>query len=202
MCSMSQQLSLLAAGRRRVPELVGELERSDLGRGAWIDWQPQWLPGADEWMEHLRDRIAWRHAERPMYDRIVAVPRLMANFCRSDHDLPVELADLTDRFGEHYGQRFTTVGCNLYRDGNDSVAWHADRVRRPGNSIVAIIGVGARRPFLLRPITGGPSRRWLVGDGDLIVLGGTIQTDWQHAVPKMRHSGPRLSIMIRSGHRR
>ena len=36
----------------------------------------------------------------------------------------------------------------------------------------------------------------------LIVLGGTIQTDWQHAVPKMRHSGPRLSIMIRSGHRR
>ncbi len=195
---MSQQMSLLASGHRRLPNDVGALERIDLGAGAWIDWCPQWLPGADEWLDHLRDDISWCHAERPMYDRIVAVPRLTAHFSREDTALPPELAELADRFETHYQQDFPTVGCNLYRDGNDSVAWHADRVRRPGDSIVAIIGLGARRPFMVRPMGGGRSRKWLVGDGDLIVLGGSIQAGWQHAVPKVSHSGPRLSVMVRS----
>ncbi len=82
MCSMSidaiQQLSLLATGRRQVPTEVGPNERVSLGAGAWIDWCPQWLPGADDWLTHLRDGVIWHGAERPMYDRIVAVPRLMA----------------------------------------------------------------------------------------------------------------------------
>ena len=193
-------MSLLASGRRELPADVGPLERLDLGAGAWIDWRPQWLPGADDWMSHLRDEITWRHAERPMYDRIVAVPRLMAHFTRSDPAVPRELAELAHWFDRHYNRPFPTVGCNLYRDGNDSVAWHADRVKRPGDSVVAIIGLGARRPFMVRPMGGGASRKWLVGDGDLIVLGGTIQAGWQHAVPKVSHSGPRLSIMVRSGH--
>lgn len=196
--STIQQLSLLGTGQRRVPDTMGALDRLHLGHGAWIDWCPQWLPGADDWLGHLRDDISWHGAERPMYDRIVAVPRLMAHFRRDDTDLPADVDALAQRVEDHYGVAFPTVGCNWYRNGNDSVAWHADRVRRPGDSIVAIIGLGERRPFLLRPATGGPSRKWLVGDGDLIVLGGTIQAGWQHAVPKVAGDGERISIMIRS----
>ncbi len=198
MCSMSRQMSLLASGCRTVPHQVGAPERLDLGCGAWIDWAPQWLPGADDWMDHLRHDISWRCGQRPMYDRIVAVPRLTAHFQRADASLPEGMDLLARRFEKHYASAFPTIGCNLYRNGNDSVAWHADKVRRPGDSIVAIIGLGERRPFLIRPMGGGTSRKWLVGDGDLIVLGGTIQAGWQHAVPKVSHSGPRLSIMIRS----
>jgi alkylated DNA repair dioxygenase AlkB len=89
------------------------------------------------------------------------------------------------------------VGCNLYRNGDDSVAWHADRVHRPGDSIVAIVSVGERRPFSIRPIDGGPSRTWPLGDGDLFVLGGTIQARWQHTVPKVAAAGERISVMVR-----
>ena len=223
MCSM-RQMSLLAVDELSIPEEVGALERFDLGNGAWIDWCPNWLPGAEWWLRRLRDELPWRSAERPMYDRIVAVPRLTAHFARpappTEAQPPLEFDDLATRFERHYARPFPTIGCNWYRDGNDSVAWHADRVRRPGDSIVAIIGVGERRPFLLRAMPGhsgghsgghggghsgkrcgGRSRRWLVGDGDLIVLGGTIQAGWQHAVPKVRHAGERISIMVRSGDR-
>lgn len=192
------QMSLLATGAARIPTDVSSVERIELGAGAWIDWAPTWLPGADAWLARLRNDLPWRSARRPMYDRMVDIPRLMAHFHRSDHRLPPALDKLAVPFEDHYRCAFPTIGCNWYRDGNDSVAWHADRVRTPGNSIVAIIGVGERRPFLIRPSRGGPSRKWLVGDGDLIVLGGTIQNGWQHAVPKLRHAGERISIMIRS----
>lgn len=193
-----QQISLLTAGPPAEPSAVGQIERIELGAGAWIDWAPTWLSGADAWLERLQNDLPWRSARRPMYDRVVDVPRLMAHFDRADPELPTALGELAVPFEQHYRCPFPTVGCNWYRDGNDSVAWHADRVRTPGNSIVAIIGVGERRPFLIRPMTGGRSRKWLVGDGDLIVLGGTIQEAWQHAVPKVRHAGERISIMIRS----
>lgn len=191
-----RQLGLLAGGAAVEPGEVGALDRVDLGAGAWIDHRSDWLGGADAWLEQLREDLDWRSARRQMYDRVVDVPRLMAHF--SAEDAPPELAGLCSIFAAHYGRAFPTVGCNWYRNGDDSVAWHADRVRQPGDSIVAIIGVGERRPFLLRPMAGGSSMRWMVGDGDLIVLGGTIQAHWQHAVPKVAQAGERISIMVRS----
>ena len=53
MCSM-RQMSLLAVGEPIMPTQVGELERLELGRGAWIDWCPQWLPGAEWWLRRVR----------------------------------------------------------------------------------------------------------------------------------------------------
>lgn len=192
-------MSLLAIGPPETPTEVGMLDRTNLGSGAWIDTSPGWLHGSDHWLDELRDSLPWRAERRQMYDRVVDVPRLMAHFDRASvGQPPAELEALARAFEQHYERPFPTIGCNWYRDGNDSVAWHADKVRRPGDSIVAIIGVGERRPFLVRPATGGPALKWLIGDGDLIVLGGTIQAGWQHAVPKVRAAGERISIMIRS----
>lgn len=194
-----RQISLLAAGPPSHPATVGPLDRLDLGRGSWIDTRPGWLPGADEWLDELRDLLPWRSGRRQMYDRMVDVPRLVTHFDRvGSHPPPERLEVLAERFEAHYQRPFQTIGCNWYRNGDDSVAWHADKVPRPGDSVVAIIGVGERRPFLVRPSTGGPARKWLIGDGDLIVLGGTIQAHWHHAVPKVRSAGERISIMVRS----
>ena len=201
MCSLAvRQISLLASGPLAIPTSVGQLDRLDLGGGAWIDTRSTWLPGADHVLDELRDTLPWRSARRQMYDRVVDVPRLTAHFDRR-HDalVPDRLNDLATMFERHYERPFETVGCNWYRHGDDSVAWHADKVRWPGDSIVAIIGVGERRPFLVKPLAGGEAQKWLIGDGDLIVLGGTIQAGWQHAVPKVRAAGERISIMIRSG---
>jgi alkylated DNA repair dioxygenase AlkB len=95
---------------------------------------------------------------------------------------------------------FRSIGCNLYRDGTDSVAWHGDTVRKTmPEPIVAIVSLGQPRRFLLRPRGGGASIRYELGTGDLLVMGGTCQHTWEHSVPKARSAGPRLSVTFRHG---
>ncbi len=102
-----------------------------------------------------------------------------------------------------YGVAFTQVGTNLYRDGADSVAWHGDRVARElPSAVVALVSLGTSRPFRLRPTGGGTSVGLLPGPGDLLVMGGTCQRTWQHAVPKVRAAGPRISVQFRHAYRR
>jgi alkylated DNA repair dioxygenase AlkB len=88
----------------------------------------------------------------------------------------------------------------LYRSGRDSVAWHGDTIGRSAHTdtIVAIVSFGAPRPLLLRPRGGGESLRFPVGHGDLIVMGGSCQRTWEHAIPKTtRPVGPRVSVQFR-----
>ena len=105
--------------------------------------------------------------------------------------------------GARYGVQLTQVGVNLYRDGSDSVAWHGDRVARElPEAVVALVSLGALRPFRLRPTGGGPSHAFLPGPGDLLVMGGSCQRTWQHSVPKVRAAGPRISVQFRHAYPR
>lgn len=139
-----------------------------------------------------------------MYDRVLDVPRLV-RFHRADDPLPdPALVDLRDALSRHYqdelGEPFTTAGMCLYRDGSDSVAWHGDTYGRGAthDTMVAIVSLGAPRKLALRPRGGGPSVSYTVGHGDLLVMGGSCQRTWEHAVPKTaRPVGPRISIQFR-----
>lgn len=195
------------------PTLLGGLEpaipgppdvtRRWLDATSWVDHQSEWLAGAGALFEALLDLLPWRQRTGvPMYDRLVDEPRLTAWW--SEHrgrpePLPI-LAEARRALGERYAVHFDSIGFNLYRDGADSVAWHGDRHRRHvTDPVVAILSVGGRRPFLLRPSGGGPSTRFDLGEGDLLVMGGACQHDWQHCVPKVRSAQPRLSITFRHG---
>ena len=94
---------------------------------------------------------------------------------------------------------FRTAGCCYYRDGRDSVAWHGDTIGRGSSqdTMVAIVSVGDPRRLLLRPRGGGDSLAFELGHGDLLVMGGSCQRTWEHAVPKVAHAGPRLSVQFR-----
>jgi alkylated DNA repair dioxygenase AlkB len=109
------------------------------------------------------------------------------------------LGEARAALSRYYTRPFDTIGFNLYRDGRDSVAWHGDRERAlHDDPVVAIVSVGAPRAFLVRPRGGGPSQGWHVGRGDLLVMGGRCQHDWEHCVPEVTGpTGPRLSIMFR-----
>ncbi len=63
--------------------------------------------------------------------------------------------------------------------------------------MVAIVSLGDSRRLALRPRGGGPARSFLLGHGDLLVMGGSCQRTWEHAVPKVAHAGPRLSVQFR-----
>ncbi|MEJ7721774.1 MAG: alpha-ketoglutarate-dependent dioxygenase AlkB [Ilumatobacteraceae bacterium] len=114
--------------------------------------------------------------------------------------LPV-LATMRAVLAERYGVALDSIGLNLYRDRHDSVAWHRDRHRRTVRQpVVAIVSVGDRRPFRLRPRGGGAPVAFELGHGDLFVMGGSCQHDWEHTVPKCTAGvGPRISITFRHG---
>jgi alkylated DNA repair dioxygenase AlkB len=172
--------------------------RRRLDRGAWVDHAPGWLAGADELFCHLADELAWRQGRRWMYDREVDDPRLTTALSSEAMARYPVVGQITAFLARRYGGEFPSCWLNLYRDGHDSVAWHGDRVARDRlTALVAIVSVGERRPFRLRPKGGGPSIGYELGRGDLLVMGGTCQRTWDHGVPKVARAGPRMSLTFR-----
>ncbi len=194
------QLSLL--GRQPPvfdPGFAG-LTRRWLDRSAWIDHCPQWIGGQATLLGELTAAMSWRIQTRRMYERRVAVPRLTARVPDDGPGHPL-LDRLADVLSERYEQSLHDISLALYRDGSDSVAMHRDKeLRDRPEALVAIVSLGDARTFALRSLHhGGPERRhtWSFGWGDLLVMGGTCQRDWEHGIPKTRHAGPRMAVMFR-----
>ncbi|MFE6921216.1 alpha-ketoglutarate-dependent dioxygenase AlkB [Nocardia sp. NPDC057663] len=183
---------------------IETIRRTQLDATAWVDILPGWLSGASVVFERLAERVPWHAERRPMYDRVVDVPRLVSFFGEND-PLPDRIlvearGALTSHYATELGEPFRTAGLCFYRDGRDSVAWHGDTIGRGAthDTMVAIVSVGAPRALLLRPRGGGASVRFTAGHGDLLVMGGACQRTWEHAVPKTsRPVGPRISIQFR-----
>jgi alkylated DNA repair dioxygenase AlkB len=184
--------------------LGGAVRRVELAGGAWVDVRPGWLTGAADLFARLVDGVPWRAEKRQMYDRVVDVPRLLCFYGEEDELPDPALGECRARLSAHYGpelgEPFVTAGLCLYRDGRDSVAWHGDTIGRAAreDTMVAIVSLGSPRALMLRPRGGGPARRYELGHGDLIVMGGSCQRTWEHAVPKTaRPVGPRISMQFR-----
>jgi alkylated DNA repair dioxygenase AlkB len=189
-------------------------ERAHLAHGAWVDVQRGWLSGSQALFERLAERVPWRAERRQMYDRTVDVPRLQCFYDEYARLPDPVLASACGALSAHYaaelGEPFRTAGLCLYRDGRDSVAWHGDTIGRGSteDTMVAIVSLGTARPLLLRPraslasapaeADGGGSLRYYLGHGDLVVMGGSCQRTWEHAVPKSANcAGPRISVQFR-----
>ncbi|MDT4938870.1 MAG: hypothetical protein QOG80_2541 [Pseudonocardiales bacterium] len=206
--TLAFQGSLLDLGDDVTPRLLGStVHRVELGDGAWLDVRRQWLRAADALFERLARDVPWHAERRQMYERVVDVPRLLSFYDEGeplpDRALVAARAALDRHYGAELGEPFVTAGLCLYRDGRDSVAWHGDTIGRAStqDTMVAIVSVGAPRALLLRPKGGGAGAtlRYELGHGDLIVMGGSCQRTWEHAVPKTaRPVGPRVSIQYRT----
>ncbi|MGA8210142.1 MAG: alpha-ketoglutarate-dependent dioxygenase AlkB [Nocardioidaceae bacterium] len=185
-------------------ELPGQVRRHHLTRGAWVDVRPGWVTGSDALFERLVRRVPWQAERRQMWDTVVDVPRLLA-FYAAERPLPDPLLGRArETLSEHYrgelGEPFTSAGLCLYRDGRDSVAWHGDTLGRSStqDTMVAIVSLGEARRLSLRPRAGGASLSFPLGHGDLLVMGGSCQRTWEHAVLKTtRPVGPRISVQFR-----
>jgi alkylated DNA repair dioxygenase AlkB len=197
---MFLQGSLFGTTEPSTAELTA-LQRTPLDEFSWIDYAPMWLRGADDVFDELLSTLPWiQRRNIQMYDQILDEPRLVHWWSVASGEpepLPL-LQSVRDRLSKHYRMRFDSIGFNLYRDGNDSVAWHGDRHRHVvTDPIVAILSVGAGRQLRLRPRGGGASRSWDLGYGDLFVMGGACQHEWEHSIPKAKGVGPRISITFR-----
>jgi alkylated DNA repair dioxygenase AlkB len=177
------------------------LVRHRLDERSWVDEVPGWARDHAAVFAELAASAPWQQRTRRMYDRTVLEPRMVAGWSGPAlAELPAALAEMRAAVSDRYRVDFDSVHVNLYRDGRDGVAWHGDTNRRTlTNPLVVTVSLGERRRFLLRPgSSGSPTRSFHPGEGDLLVMGGACQHEWQHTVPKEpRGAGARMSVTMR-----
>ena len=168
-----------------------------------IEYRPDFIGAAQavQWFEVLRDTVDWRAQQRPMYDRVVDVPRLVATFPldMAPH-LPAPLAEAAARLRAGLGVPFNAVGLNYYRDGRDSVAPHNDKLHSlvPGHPI-ALLSLGAPRRMTIRAKQSPRCSQHIeLAPGSLLLMSHASQHHFDHGIPKTREPvGPRISLAFR-----
>ena len=181
------------------PDFSG-LVRHQLDDTAWVDHVAGWLRGADTLFEQLMSSAQWEATTQELYGKVVVTPRLVARWAAPADlaSLPPVVGRMRELLGHRYGRSFDSVGANLYRNGRDSVAWHGDHIPpRIIDPVVATVSLGHPRRFLMRPRLGRTELSLALGMGDLVVMGGSSQRTWLHAVPKVAAAGPRISVAYR-----
>jgi alkylated DNA repair dioxygenase AlkB len=195
-----------------VPEMWidrrASVRRIDLDTASWVDVVDGFVHRPQLAFDELHDGITWEQTEVLRYERYVPEQRLGAV-------LDAQRLGLLRQTGMHlrsrYGAPFTGVGALLYRDGHDFQGLHSDReMRWLDDTLIAIVVLGQRRPFVLRErrplsevVTRAPAGSLAddvvitPGQGDLIVMGGACQRDWLHGVPGCDADRPRISLTWR-----
>jgi alkylated DNA repair dioxygenase AlkB len=189
-------------------------DRIQLDATSWVDVERGWLSPdeATELFATLLHGVEWRTSRLFRYDHWVEERRLGSSW-RPGSPLPdARLGDVTRELQSRYRARFDGFSLLHYRDGRDGQAFHRDTdLRWLDDTVIAVLSLGARRPWLLRPHASkfdhspgrGATHDLEPGPGDLIVMGGRAQADWQHSVPYLHELvGPRISLQWRWTSRR
>ena len=170
---------------------------------------------AQRWFERLHAEIPWERHRLRLFGREIEAPRLScwigdagARYTYSGtlftpHAWTPGLHELRDLLFAHSGKSYNSVLCNLYRDGRDSMGWHSDNEPELGDApVIASLSFGAMRRFLLRHRR-DPGRRLALDlpSGSLLVMAGTTQQNYRHALPKTtRKVGARINLTFRCIH--
>jgi len=168
---------------------------------------------AQQLFARLRTDIGWKEEHIVVFGEHRRVPRLVAwygdpgaSYVYSGvrHEpLPwiPPLEEIRERVERLTGYAFNSMLANLYRDGNDGMGWHADDEAELGRDpVIASVSLGATRRFRMRH----RRRRDLTVDldlehGSLLVMAGSTQHHWVHAVPKTRRPvGERINLTFRA----
>ena len=155
---------------------------------------------AQRWFDLLHARAAWTHLQRPMYDRIVDVPRLLANYAVDALPADLPLAQLLACVQARAPAPYSRIGMNLYRDGHDSVAMHGDKLHTvAAGHPITLVSLGAPRRMLIR--ARGGRRETVAVDlapGSVLSMSHASQSTHEHGIPKTRRDqGPRISVVFR-----
>ncbi|WP_417805585.1 alpha-ketoglutarate-dependent dioxygenase AlkB family protein [Thalassospira lucentensis] len=170
------------------------------------------LEDADRTFDRLMTSVIWQQETARIAGRDVAVPRLTAWFgdvayrysgvYHPASPFPAKVAPLRDLAESLAGVPFNTVLLNQYRDGRDSVSWHADDEDVLGeNPVIASLSFGQERRFHLRHKTTGDRISIDLPHNSALIMAGETQHYWLHQLPKTaRQVGPRINLTFRQTH--
>ena len=194
---LPQQLVLFSQPELSLPSDWRGVQRIQLSNDSWLELHSGWLKGHGLLFDQLCQNVDWQKERQVMYERLLDVPRLVASLPENGLAPPI-LERAAVMLSERYGRSLSRLGLCMYRGGQDSVAWHGDRMGalRP-DTVIGILSLGEPRRFAIRPTGGGPSIGFELGWGDLLVMGGRCQEDFEHCVPKVASAMPRISVQFR-----
>lgn len=155
---------------------------------------------AQTWFECLHAKAAWSHVQRPMYDRMVDVPRLLASYALDALPGDLPLADILTRVQTCVPAPYTHVGMNLYRDGRDSVAMHHDKLHSLSRGHpIALVSLGSSRRMLIRAKDGRRDTLAIdLAPGSLLRMSHASQLTHEHGIPKTsQEQAARISVVFR-----
>lgn len=187
-------------------------EVRELDECCFLDVHRGWLGDPDALLDELLPGTDWEQEQIRLFGRLVAQPRLTAWFgvamdattryrtTKPPVPWPVGLEKVRSSLADHVGVEFNSALANLYRDGRDSVAWHADDEPGLGQTpVIASVSLGATRRFVLRRRDNTERLSLDLAHGDLLVMSGSTQQRWLHAIPKTRRAvGPRINLTFRA----
>lgn len=187
-------------GELTVDPTFAAAHRIQLDATSWVEHVAGWLTGSEQLLTALVASARWEQRERWMVNRIVAEPRLTAEYLDLAESPEPILRTAAAVLSSHYGVPYDGLWLNLYRDHRDSTGWHGDwPTCKRDECTVPVLSLGATRRFLLKPRQGGRSTILTPAAGDLVVMGGRCQRDWRHCVPKQAASaGARISVNFSS----
>lgn len=182
--------------------------------GSRLHYEPNFVSNdvADTWLRDLLDTVKWGQGKVRVFGKSYDEPRLTCYYGeapytysgRTVQPLPwtsaPTLVEIRDKVEKATGERFNTVLCNRYRNGEDTVGWHADNEHVYGsNPTIASVTLGTERDFDLRPGCSGPRElRIKLVHGSLLVMCGSMQEHWQHALPRRKRvQGERVNLTFR-----
>lgn len=189
------------------------VERIALGPDSWVELVRGFVRAPADELRRIHESAPWAATEVLRYDRYVPEQRLSTGLL-SDADPLLRQTEL--HLSSRFRVRWDGVAAILYRDGRDFQGLHSDRAMRwLDDTLIAIMVLGARRPFVLRPRRPGPQVRdgvrpgdgpddivLLPGEGDLLVMGGACQREWLHGIPAADTPDARISLTWRWSSRR
>ncbi len=183
------------------------MRRIELKDGGQIVYVEQFLSSAsaDRYFSDLRDHCQWE--QRPgifghMQPRLIASygdAGVSYRYSGMDYaalpwlDTILQIKGKTEAIRGEYNYCLL----NRYRSGADSMGWHADNEPEMGN-VIGSLSLGATRKFRIRHNVTRETKTFLVGNGTLIIMAGTMQQFWQHEVPKTKQNvGERINLTFR-----
>ena len=166
---------------------------------------------ADFFYSQLISSLAWKQEQITVVGRKVLVPRLVCWYGEkhavysysgvAHQPLPWNdtLLDVHQRIETFSGFSFNSVLANLYRNGYDSMGWHADKEKELGkNPAIASLSLGDKRLFKIRHNKTGETINIDLQHGDLLLMSGALQHHWRHCLPKTKfEKKPRINLTFR-----
>jgi alkylated DNA repair dioxygenase AlkB len=159
----------------------------------------------------LRDETDWIQPQIKMFGKWVDQPRLMSwqavddlkysysGITLNPRPFSSAVSQIASKIEKKTGISFNSVLINYYRNGQDSMGWHADDEPELGEDpIIASVSLGEARDFLLRHNTRKELTLKLpLPTGSLLLMGKGIQKNWKHSLPKRKHAGSRINLTFR-----